>query len=183
MPANTTIIRLILGLALLLSASDGVACAVVELGTPREFFRDDLQRASTIAIFRLESLQLLERKRGEFMEGRIRVVDTLKGSAARFTRISIAKTCSWTQLAVGGYFLVATTQSGRTLNVDISDYSVLDVTLNYIEGDRDWSRNPDNLGPIFDFIDGKPLPSGFPTLDMLARSKAPMWRKHHEKDP
>jgi hypothetical protein len=158
------------------------ACAVVEGSTPREAFHHDLQEATTVAIFRLESARVREGASGETIEGAIRVLETLKGSKPRFSRISIETNCSWTRLAVGGYFLVATNQSGRILKVEISDYSVLDVTANYLEGDRGWTRDRSNLGPIFDFLEGKPLSPDFPSLDMLARSKDPMWRKHHEND-
>jgi hypothetical protein len=178
------ICRLGLHAVLLIATPNAIACAIVELSTPREAFRDDLRNASTIAIFRLESAHVRASKHGETIEGKIRVIETLKGSTAHFSRISVEQTCSWTRLNVGGYFLVATKQSGRTLEVDVSDYSVLDVTANYIQGDRGWTRYPQNLGPIFfDFLEGKPLPTDFPSLDMLARSKEPLWRKHHEKDP
>lgn len=174
--------RLAVFATLLSAVPAAYACAVVEGSTPREAFQHDLGDATTVAIFRLESARVREGKFGERIEGRIRVLETLKGSKPHFSRISIETTCSWTQLAVGGYFLVATSQSGRTLKVEISDYSVLDVSANYLEYDRGWTRHADNLGPIFDFLDGKPLPPDFPSLDMLARSKDPMWRKHHEKD-
>jgi hypothetical protein len=166
---------------ILLGVPQAYGCAIVELSTPRESFQYDLRNASTIAIFRLESARIGEGELGETVEGKIRVVQTLKGPKAAFSRISIEQNCSWTRLAVGGYFLVATTQTGRTLRVRISDYSVLDVTLNYVEGDPGWTRDERNLGPIFDFLEGKPLPIGFPSLDMLARSKDPIWRRDQKQ--
>ena len=131
-------------------------------------FNKEIESASSIFIFRLESAELRRKTLesgaySELVEGRIRVTRTLKGDSSPY--LSVAFSTSWCgglRLDVGHYFLVVTDGLGPTLTFGPSDLSILDVTRWYDESLPEHAPQGDLLWPIFEYLRGKPLPESFP---------------------
>lgn len=135
-------------------------------------FSELIQRASSIFIFRLESSELKHEKfpgggYSEWMQGHIRVAQTLKGNASLFRSVTFSTSwCGGVRLDVGHYFLVVTSARGPTLELRPSDLSIIDVTMSYDESNPSRSVTNGLLKPISDYLDGKPLPVPFPPEDV-----------------
>jgi hypothetical protein len=127
-----------------------------------------MQSASSIFIFRLESSELKQEKfsddtYSEWVEGRVRVTQTLKGNASLFRSVTFSTNwCGGLRLDVGHYFLVVTTDRGPTLELRPADLSVIDVTMSYDAAHPLQSARNGLLKPISDYVKGKPLPVPFP---------------------
>ncbi len=148
----------------LLLPSPASACSYPEPPS----FKEALESASNVFIFRLESAEVKRKAVGEtayteWIEGRIRVTQDLQGDSSLFESVVFSTSwCGGLRLDVGHYFLVATDSSGPTLKLRPLDPSILDVSLWYSElVSEDWYKS-DLLWPIFEYLNGKPLPDGFP---------------------
>ena len=140
--------------------STGACLACVS--PPRTPMRDQLQTATTVTIFQLESSEYLVEPLGEGIEmrllrGRLKVVETLKGLPARFTRLEINLSCNDLRMDVGDFFLVATTQQGRALTLGVVDATVMHVSA----PDARARLQSTDLQAVRAFLKGTPLPAGF----------------------
>jgi hypothetical protein len=157
---------LVAGIILLATPSDTAACGVVEGMT----FVDHLKADSSVVVLRVESLRLSPSELAENMTGRLRVVETLKGPATKFKRIEVDGLCNDIRLDVGGYYLIATSQTGTVLRVDFGHSWLIDVSLEYQEGmPRDRYSAP-IVKTVGSYLAGSPLPPDFPSAKALARS-------------
>ena len=151
-------------LAMQAVSSSALACSYPE---PRPF-NELIQSASTIFVFRLESTELKRKEfdggaYSEWVEGRIRVTQTLKGNSSSFRSVTFSTHwCGGLRLDVGHYFLVVTSDRGQIVELGPSDPSIIDITDSYDESRPSQSAKTDLLGPIFDYLGGKPLPATFP---------------------
>ncbi|MEN1930205.1 hypothetical protein WCE37_14615 [Luteimonas sp. MJ250] len=132
-------------------------------------FKEAIANASSIFIFRLESAEV-KRKNfedgsyAEWIEGRIRVAQTLRGDSSLFKSIRFSTNqCGGVRLDVGHYFLVVTDSGGTEINLSPADQSIIDVTTSFDESRLDVSAQTDLLRPIHDFLAGTPLPESFPS--------------------
>ena len=104
-------------------------------------FNKAIESASSIFIFRLESAELKKKTfesgaYSEWVEGRIRITQTLKGDSSPFVSVSFSTHwCGGLRLDVGHYFLVVTDGLGPSLTFGPSDLSILDVTRWYTESE------------------------------------------------
>jgi hypothetical protein len=147
-------------------AQDATACSYPK---PLDF-RQSIEKASSVLIFRLEAAELrrsgTESAYSEWIEGRIRVIEALKGDASSFKILKFSSDrCGGLRLDVGHYFLVATNERGATIDFDPDDHSVLDISDYYSEEDPALSAQGRVLRPIYEFLEqGKPLPVDYPPL-------------------
>ena len=132
-------------------------------------FKEAIENASSIFIFRLESAEVRRKNHddgsyAEWIEGRIRVAQTLKGESSPFKSIRFSTSwCGGVRLDVGHYFLVVTDSVGAEIKLSPADQSIIDVTTYFDESRLDLSARTDLLRPIHDFLSGKPLPENFPS--------------------
>ena len=141
-----------------------VACSYPEPPT----FREAIESASNIVIFRLESAEVKRKdfpdsSYSEWIEGKIRVTQSLRGDSSKFRTIEFSTGwCGGLRLDVGHYFLVATGDMGPAISLAPSDPSILDITRWYDETRPTESAGTDLLRPIFRYVSGEPLPIHFP---------------------
>jgi len=148
----------------LFAPSLALACASL----PRTPMERQVQSASTIAIFQLESTEFRSIRLGgdvvmPLLEGRVRVVEVLKGPRTSFKRFTLGAACNDLRLDVGDYFLLATTQHGELLSIGRSDASVLALSPAYQGGTRARESNSADLRDVLEFLSGKQLPKRFPS--------------------
>lgn len=119
--------------ALLLSfLAPGEATACVEPRVPT--FNQSVQTASSVFIFRITSIGLTDKTKGSRSSaGRIELVETLKGSPSFDYFTHSAPECGRLNLHVGRYYVVATSQSGKVLNLVPGDKSLLDLTSDVLD--------------------------------------------------
>jgi hypothetical protein len=69
----------------------------------------------------------------EWVEGRMRTVQTLKGNASSFRSVTFPTNnwCGELHLAVGHYFLVVTSDHSHNLELGPSDRSIIDISYSY----------------------------------------------------
>ena len=134
-------------------------------------FDAHLRQASSVLIVRLESAQLKHTGvtgglRSEWIEGKIRIVQTLKAPKRKMPPYSTitysTRSCGGLRLDVGHYFLVATDDYGHNIKLGASDQSIIDVTDSYSESHHAQSAKTDLLRPVFEYLAGKPLPQNYP---------------------
>jgi hypothetical protein len=131
-------------------------------------FRQELQSATAIFVFRLESVALKRKERtggaySEWVEGQLRVVQVLKGQANTFKSLSFStETCGGVRLDVGHHFLVATHGQGTSIDLTPDDRSILDVSMLFDSSRSRLISDDPMVKPIFDFLAGKPLPADYP---------------------
>lgn len=150
--------------AVLLAPSFLLACP----SPPQTSVSEQLVRASAIAIVRLESAEFRNVKLGErismpLLEGRVRVIETLKGPKASFERFTLSAACNDLRLDVGDYYLVATTQQGNELILAVADSSLLNLSPRYQEGRSARSQGNPDLTAVLEFLAGDALPEDFPS--------------------
>ncbi len=156
---------LVAGIILFSTSPDAPACGVVEGMT----FADHLKVDSSVVVLRVESLRLSRSELAENMTGRLRIVETLKGPPAKFRRIEVDGLCNDVRLDVGGYYLIATSQTGTVLKVDFGHSWLIDISLEYQEGmPRDRYSAP-IMKTVESYLAGSPLPPDFPSAQALAR--------------
>ncbi len=132
-------------------------------------FKEAIANASSIFIFRLESAEVRRQNfddgsYDEWIEGRIRVAQTLRGDSSPFKSIHFStRQCAGVRLDMGHYFLVVTDSDGTEIKLSPADQSIIDVTTSFNESRLDVSAHTDLLRPIHDFLSGKPLPENFPS--------------------
>ena len=153
-------------LILCIAPIDAMACSVVNPMT----FGDHLRSGKTIAILQVESLRRIHGVDADKTRGKLRLVETLKGPAAKFSSIEIDGTCNDLRLDVGGYYLIATSQTGSELKVDWAHSWILDISTEYIDGMPRYLYKSPTLDLVQGYISGKSLPSNFPSRAMLSRT-------------
>jgi hypothetical protein len=165
-------LRLLVTLTILLIPGHAYSC---QFDIPKSF-REVIQTADQIYIFRLESLA--EVKDRAFSEegwidiyagsvaGKIKIVRILRGKPeAKFIRFSTSM-CGGIRLDVGHYFLVATSDKGIVLTPVAADQSILDFRESYSEdGEAKINDKSYILRNVLPFINGKQLPKGFPDYE------------------
>ena len=105
----------------------GVALACSEPDVPT--FRQSFSRANNVVVFRLVSLGLTDTKEdSRRLGGKVEPIRALKGTNDFRYLVHDAVDCGGLNLKVGHYYLVATNQSGRVLNLVRGDKSILDVS-------------------------------------------------------
>ena len=135
---------------------------------PTDSLHQHFSMASTIFVFRLETLALTKDDSGQVV-GRVRVVETLKGAKPRFRSIRFRTArCGGNRLDVGHYFVGFTRQEGQILNLGAADRSVLDLHDQYSEDASDkFNRSGRLLRTIRAGIAKGALPDDFPTIEEL----------------
>lgn len=149
---------LVLGLT-----SAGVASACAD--PPRLGFRRMLSKPSTVFVFQVTSAYHIEKSIGdgisvEYVVGHIRVVDTLRGDAAAFKLIRYGfRSCGAIRMAVGQFYVAATTQAPPLIRLAGTDWALLDLTRDFYDEHRKRSTAVDVLR---DHLGGAALPDDFP---------------------
>lgn len=166
------------GIAAALAAGMSLAC----ISPPHTPMRDQLEVATTIVIFQLESSELAVEKLGPQIEmpllrGRLRMVEQLKGPPARFARYELSVSCNDLRMDVGDYFLLATTQKGGVLELGRADATVMFVTPAYSRGVGGLPYGSADVKAVMEFLKGTPLP---PAFGLRAE---PMTQKFHLPPP
>jgi hypothetical protein len=122
--------RLILILALMLPAClKAQACQY----PPPPTFREALHAASNVFVFQLVEARYIKQPFGrvaytDWVEGKIRPLQTLKGDANQYARIRFPTSwCGAVNLVVGHYYLIATHDTGPTMELVRADGSIIDV--------------------------------------------------------
>jgi hypothetical protein len=175
-------LRLLFTMSMLLISGVAISC---QYPIPKSF-QDEIQTASQIYVFRLDSLaqvkdRVLSDKRGpdgkfgpavesdEYMgrvAGKIKIVRVLRGAPrAQFITFSTSS-CGGLRLDVGHYFLVATSANSIVLTPVSGDESILDFNENYSEyAETKVNERSYILRNVLAFINGKQLPSDFPDYE------------------
>ncbi len=131
-------------------------------------FRQELESATSIFVFRLEAVALKRKKSAggassEWVDGQLRVVQVLKGRANTFRTLSFStETCGGVRLDVGHYFLIATRAQGTSIGLKPDDRSILDVSMLFDDSRSRLISEDPMVKPIFDFLAGKRLPADYP---------------------
>lgn len=155
-------------IALLAATCSAPFSASACIDPPRRTFTDAAHEATSIFVFKLEGAESKRTSYGpiahrDWVQGRIRIVQTLKGNASSFKKITYDDFwCGRLRLDVGHYFLVATNARGDTIAFAPSDESVIDITDHYDEFRARTRENSQLLRPVVEYIKGKPLPPSFP---------------------
>ena len=149
---------------------------------PQTPIRDQLQEATSIAIFQLVSSEYVVERLGPDIEtrllrGRLKVVETLKGQPARFTRYELDAACNDLRMDVSDYFLVATTQRGSVLELGMKDATVMFVASAGSRGTSGLPYGSTDVMAVMEFLKGEPLPPSFGVHAL------PMTRKYHLPPP
>lgn len=159
--------RALLVLALWLAgANTAHACA----DPPSVSFRQMLGTASSVFVFQLVEAHYVREDLGggtstERIEGRINVVDTLKGHGDAFRQIRYAfRSCGSVRMSVGQFYLAATTQKGPVLEVWDNDQALLDLSLDFYSDKTGKSPAVDTLRGI---LNGLPMPADFPRDELV----------------
>ena len=154
--------RLALGTFLWLSFSGpAFACA----DPPQAHFEDMVTTAPTTFVFQLVSATYALESLGggastERVEGEIRVVDSIKGTGASFSKITYnSRSCGGVRMNVGQFYLVSTTQEGPVLSVWGADQAVLDLTLDHY---NERSKRSPTVDAVREIVAGMSIPDGFP---------------------
>ena len=124
--------------------------------------RAQLEVATIIAVFQLESSEFVVERLGEgidmpLLRGRLKMVETLKGPPARFTRYELSVACNDLRMDVGDYFLLATNQHGSLLRLGSADATLMFVATPYSRTRLDTRE----LRAVRAFLKGRPLPASF----------------------
>jgi hypothetical protein len=167
------IARIIVVLIALIPAPQVVACTQPDVPT----FRQSLDSASNVFVFRLLSTGLVDKSRASRdMAGLIESVEVLKGKPTfRYIRHD-AVWCGGLRLAVGHYYLVASRQGGTVLTLVRGDRSIADVSSDYTQ--RYPPAKPDQLWTtqFKKYLAGEPLPDDFNPQGIMERVQAfPLW--------
>lgn len=168
----------LVGVAAALASGMSLAC----ISPPRTPMRDQLEVATTIVIFQLESSELSVEKLGPQVEmpllrGRLRMVEQLRGPPARFARYELSAACNDLRMDVGDYFLLATTQKGGVLELGRADATVMFAASAYSRGVGGLPYGSADVEAVMEFLKGKPLP---PAFGLRAK---PMTQKFHLPPP
>lgn len=167
--------RTLSNLALVLMLLVGAPCALgcSDSGPPP--FASAFTAAKSVFVFRLESATL-ERTDlpgggfSEWVEGRIRVLETIKGPKKAFTRVFFTtEYCGGRRLDVGNYFLVATTQTSADLRLRAKDVAMVNISL-YYGSDPEAPGTVAFLTQLREASAGAPLPEGFPSPAEIHRT-------------
>ncbi|HEV2606401.1 MAG TPA: hypothetical protein VGT79_00320 [Xanthomonadaceae bacterium] len=167
-------LKLAIGVFLSLASLQALACSYP---TPKAF-SESLDKATSVFVFRLRSAELKRKTYGsgayrEWVEGRIQVRETLKGAKPAFTTVTFStQQCGGLRLDVGHYFVIATAQKGRALDLVPSDRSIIDISDYYDETVAERNLQSDLVAPIAGFIKGKPLPADFPPASIAQRTSS-----------
>lgn len=156
-------------LPVLMWAMPAHACS--EPATPT--FRQQLDTADSVVIVRLLSLGLVDKAHNTYdVAGRVEVVRVLKGqggfSYLRHERVR----CGGLNLQVGNYYLIATDQQGKVLQLQRGDRSIVDVSSDYASvmpprpSQQLWQTQ------IADYLAGRPLPPKFDPTEIMLRVQA-----------
>jgi len=144
---------------LILSASPLTSLACEEPDVPT--FLESLDSAKSVVIVRLVSIGLADRSTGSRnLIGTLETIRVLKGSPSFKQLTHEAVNCGGLNLRPGHYYLIATRQSGGTVNLIRGDRSILDVSDDYTytgrtHPDRRWQRH------FVDYLKGVPFPKNF----------------------
>jgi hypothetical protein len=152
---------------------DAAACSYPEPPT----FSQSLSAATSVFVFRVEATrlrreELAEGAYSEWVEASIRVVESLKGtpSIARVVSFSTER-CGGLRLDAGHYFLAATKTNSTRVELKPADQSVVDITDVYAEGNPEATDNADFIPVVRSALAGSPLPTDFPSLELVYRSQ------------
>jgi len=136
---------------------------------PRANFRDIVGAAPTIFVFQLVSANYVREDLGsgawtERVEGRIRVIESLKGDGRSFQRITYSfRSCGSVRMSVGQFYLVATSQKGPTIQLWGIDQALLDLTLDFY-GER--KRQSPAVEIVRKIVAGMAVPADFPRPEL-----------------
>jgi hypothetical protein len=145
------------------------ACSEPDVPT----FKQSLDSAETVFVFRLVSTGLVEKSQNtRDMAGRIEMVRTLKGSPQFGYLRHNAEWCGGLRLFVGHYYLVATRQRGPVLMLGRGDRSIVDISGDYSRVYP--AQKPDQLWQtqIEHYLAGRPLRKNFDPTEIMERVQA-----------
>lgn len=156
---------LALVLALWLCAGSAMACA----DPPRADFRAMVGTASSIFVFQFISASYVREDLGggawtERVEGRIKVVESLKGDGRSFQRVIFAfRGCGSVRMSVGQFYLAATSQKAPVIELWGVDQALLDLTLDFYSEKAKESPAVDIVRQI---VAGQAVPDDFPQPEL-----------------
>jgi hypothetical protein len=153
----------------LVASGSARACSEPDVPT----FKQSLDSARSVFVFRLVSLGLTDKSQGSRESaGRIEIVRPLKG-APQFQYLSHnAVWCGGLRLSVGHYYLVASRQDGRVLRLERGDRSIVDISQDY---SRTYpAKRPAQLwyAQIENYLAGRPLRDDFDPTEIIMRVQA-----------
>ena len=169
-----TITAILLFASIMLLPAPGVACTLSE---PPVSFRSALSGATAVFVFRLDQAEY--KRQGSvdgpytaWVEGRIHLVQNLYGNPVSYRRITFyTDWCGGIDLVVGHHYLIATSQSGDTIELARADGSVLDIEGFYNPGQKSRNLRSFLLLPVIRAKYGvAPLPESFPPLAIANRT-------------
>jgi len=141
------------------------ACSYQESPT----FKESLENATSVFIFRLDQAQHKQENHGPkaysvWAEGKITIVQNLYGNPASLRNIKFSTSwCGGVTLVVGRHYLIATSASGDTIELVSDDRSLYDIEGLYNPLDKKRSLRSALILPVIQSIyDIKPLPQDFP---------------------
>lgn len=137
--------------------------------------RVDLSRRTRVCpsvfLFHVTSLEV-HRDENDWpsFKGSIEIVETLRGPTPQFNSVTVDGMCSDIRLDVDGYYVSATSQAGRTLQIGVMDPSIIDVSNELHFGPE--TPGSFSLKALREYFRGTPLPEQFPTSESVRRMHA-----------
>jgi hypothetical protein len=156
--------RLVFAIALLLPTGIANACSIVVLSD----FRDSLRDAKSVFVFHVTSLEVYKAAENDWpsFRGSIEVVETLHGPKPGFTAVNVDGVCNDTRLDVDGYYVSATSDDGRTLQIEAGDTSLINISDELYFG-TEMMEPSFSLKALRDYFRGVPLPEQFPSAESV----------------
>ncbi len=158
--------RLALTLALTLPTSlTAQACQY----PPPPTFREALDAASNVFVFQLVEARYIKQPLGrlaytDWVEGKIRPLQALKGDGNQYARIQFPTAwCGAVNLVVGHHYLIATHDAGPTMELVQADGSIIDLEGFYDPQDKRSNLRSFLIAPVIRHLYTRtPLDSAFP---------------------
>jgi hypothetical protein len=135
-------------------------------------FRDALGDAKSVFVFHVKSLEVYQETEYDWpsFRGSIEVVETLHGQKPGFTAVNVDGICNDIRLDVDGYYVAATSEDGRTLQIEAGDPSIINISNELYFGTE--SGEPSfSLKALRDYFRGVPLPETFPSAESVQRMR------------
>lgn len=140
-------------------------------------FKEALTSATSVFVFRLDQAEYKRKNFGpnvhtSWVEGRISLVQNLYGNPISLKYIKYySGWCGGVNLVVGHHYLIATSATGDTIQLELDDQSLYDIEGFYDPSDKRRSLRSFVVQPVVQAAYGKnPLPENFPPREIAGRT-------------
>lgn len=147
-----------------------------QVPVPRTF-KEALAPATSVFVFRLDEAKFKRENLGpvayaSWVEGRISLVQNLYGNPISLKYIKYySGWCGGVNLVVGHHYLIATSATGDTIQLELDDQSLYDIEGFYDPSDKRRSLRSFVVQPVVQAVYGKkPLPENFPPREIAGRT-------------